>query len=414
MDRKINVNQLRRERFRKGIKWGVVILLVVMLFWLLITLFKTSVAREDLKCSIVDRGDISLSIQASGIAKPLYEQTLVSSIASQILKVYARSGDPLQSGDTVLQLDAQQVAHDYENMLDKKRVLHTQLEELLVNNETRISELDMKITVAQKKLNCMHVELKNAQYLDSLGVGTQDKIRQASLNVSVAELELQQMQQRVVNEKRIANAQEQVKQLEYAIHSKNVAEKKRILDDATLTAPRACMLVSVNHEVGVSIAQGQRLATIADLSHYKIEAEVVDAYANRLIVGNKALLNLGKQSIEAIVTRVEPQSKSGMVHFSLTLAEKKEQLLRSGLKMTCYVFYADRHDVLRIALGSYYRGPGSYEIFVQEKNNLIRRRIELGEANYAYVEVLKGLYEGENVVVSDMDSYKDKEKIKLK
>jgi HlyD family secretion protein len=38
----------------------------------------------------------------------------------------------------------------------------------------------------------------------------------------------------------------------------------------------------------------------------------------------------------------------------------------------------------------------------------------LGEAGFDYVEVLSGLKPGDKVVVSDMNDYKDKNKLKLK
>ena len=45
---------------------------------------------------------------------------------------------------------------------------------------------------------------------------------------------------------------------------------------------------------------------------------------------------------------------------------------------------------------------------------LVPRQVKLGECNYDYIEVIEGLEEGEQVVVSDMSKYKGKEKLKVK
>ena len=45
------------------------------------------------------------------------------------------------------------------------------------------------------KLSRMKVELRNEHYLDSLGAGTTDKVRQAELSYNVAQLEYEQLQQ---------------------------------------------------------------------------------------------------------------------------------------------------------------------------------------------------------------------------
>lgn len=51
---------------------------------------------------------------------------------------------------------------------------------------------------------------------------------------------------------------------------------------------------------------------------------------------------------------------------------------------------------------------------MKEGDRLVRRNVELGEANYDYVEVISGLRQGEQVVVSDMEQYDGKNNLKIK
>ena len=74
---------------------------------------------------------------------------------------------------------------------------------------------------------------------------------------------------------------------------------------------------------------------------------------------------------------------------------------------------AVKDDVLRIANLSYYVGKGEYELFVVNGNQLLKRKVQLGDSNFEYVEVVSGLQEGEQVIVSDMNAYKDKNKLKI-
>ena len=73
-----------------------------------------------------------------------------------------------------------------------------------------------------------------------------------------------------------------------------------------------------------------------------------------------------------------------------------------------------KDDVLRIRNGSFYSGPGNYTLFVMKNEELRMKNVRLGECNYDYIEVIEGLQEGEQVVVSDMSKYKGKEKLKVK
>ena len=45
---------------------------------------------------------------------------------------------------------------------------------------------------------------------------------------------------------------------------------------------------------------------------------------------------------------------------------------------------------------------------------LLKRKVRLGDSNFEYVEVVSGLQPGDQVVVSDMSSYKEKSKLNLK
>ena len=71
-------------------------------------------------------------------------------------------------------------------------------------------------------------------------------------------------------------------------------------------------------------------------------------------------------------------------------------------------------DVMRIANASYYVGRGDYELFVLDsKNEIVKRKVKLGDSNFEYVEVVSGLQPGDQVVVSDMSSFKNKNKLKV-
>ena len=102
-----------------------------------------------------------------------------------------------------------------------------------------------------------------------------------------------------------------------------------------------------------------------------------------------------------------------MISFTVQLEEDNHKRLRSGLKTDVYVMNAVKDDVLRIANSSYYVGKGEYELFVVNGNQLLKRKVQLGDSNFEFVEVIGGLQEGDQVIVSDMNAYKDKNKLKI-
>ena len=273
--------------------------------------------------------------------------------------------------------------------------------------------MEMKLKVSRMELNRKEVELRNERYLDSLGAGTTDKVRQAELSFNVGQLQLKEDEQKYLNEQALGKADLKVKELELNIFRKGMAETKRTLEDAQIRSPRKAVLTYVNNEVGAQVGQGNRIAIVSDLSHFKIEGEIADTYGDRIATGNKVMVKIGSDKLAGTVSDVTPLSKNGVISFTVQLEKDNHPRLRSGLKTDIYVMNAVKDDVMRIANGSYYVGKGEYELFVAKGNQLIKRKVQLGDSNYEFVEVVSGLQPGEEVVVSDMSNYKNKNKLKL-
>ena len=415
MDREIPKEVRDKERKKKFIKYGAIGVAAVVCIAVLISFMRSSVNRKDLVFSEVDNGTIEVSVSASGKVVPAFEEIINSPINTRIVEVYRKGGDGVDVGTPILKLDLQSTETEYKKLLDEEQMKRYQLEQLKVNNNTYLSDLSMQVKISAMKLNRMEVELRNERYLDSLGSGTTDKVRQAELNFNTGKLELEQLRQQYANESKVKEADLKVKELEFNIFSKSLAEMKRTLDDAQIRSPRKAILTYINNQVGAQVAEGSQVAIISDLSHFKVEGEIADTYGDRVAAGGRAIVKIGNEKLEGTVSSVTPLSKNGVISFIVQLNEDNNKRLRSGLKTDVYVMNAVKEGVLRLANASYYVGRGEYELFVQDsKDEIVKRKVQLGDSNFDYVEVISGLKPGDKVGVSDMSSYKNKNKLKLK
>lgn len=415
MDREIPKEVKRKERNKRIIRFSAVGVAMIILISVLISLMRIGIAKKDLVLSKVDRGTIEVSVSASGRVVPAFEEIINSPINSRIVEVYKKGGDSVNIGTPILKLDLQSAETDYQKLLDEEQMRRYKLDQLRVNNQTKLSDMAMQIKVSAMKLSRMKVELRNEHYLDSLGAGTTDKVRQAELSYNVAQLEYEQLKQQYKNEQQVSVAELKVQELDFNIFRKSLSETKRTLDDARIRSPRKAILTYINNQIGAQISQGGQVAIISDLSHFKVEAEIADSYGDRVAAGGKAIIKIGNNQMEGIISSVTPLSKNGVISFTVQLKEDSNRRLRSGLKTDVYVMNSVKEDVMRIANASYYTGRSEYELFVVTSDNeLVKRKVKLGDSNFEYVEVLSGLQPGDEVVISDMSSYKNKARLKLK
>lgn len=273
----------------------------------------------------------------------------------------------------------------------------------------------MQVKVKEMAVNRLEVELRNERYLDSLGSGTGDRVRQAELAYNTGRLELEQLRQQYANERKVTDAGLNVKNLDINIAGKNLGELRRTLDDARIRAPRKATLTYVNDQIGQKVSEGERIAIISDLSHFKVDGEIADAFGDKVRVGSKAVVKLGRERMPGMVSNVTPLSRNGVISFSVRLDDNANSRLRSGLKTDVYILCDVVEDALRLKNGSYYTGPGVYELFVFDSDDeLVKRNVRLGESNYEYVEVHEGLKPGDKVVISDMKKFANSSNLKVK
>ena len=414
MDREISKEVRRKEQRKQIIKIGGGVGAAVAVIAVIISFLQTSLNRKDLTISTVDQGVIEVSVSASGKVIPAFEEIINPPINTRIVEIYKKGGDSVDVGTPILKLDLQSAETEYKKKLDEQQMKQLELEKLRVTGHSKLSEMEMNLKVSRMELDRKAVELRNERYPDSIGAGTTDKVRQVELDYNVSQLKLKEDEQKYINEQALAEADLKVKELELNIFRKSLAETKRTLDDAQVRSPRKAILTYVNNEIGAQVSEGTKIAIVSDLSHFKIEGEIADTYGDRIAAGSKAVVKIGSDKLEGTVSDVTPLSKNGVISFTVQLEEDNHRRLRSGLKTDVYVMNAVKDDVMRIANASYYVGKGEYDLFVVNGDQLLKRKVQLGDSNYEYVEVISGLQPGDQVVVSDMASYKDKNKLKIK
>ncbi|MDR3058044.1 MAG: HlyD family efflux transporter periplasmic adaptor subunit [Prevotella sp.] len=413
MDREIPLSIQQKQKRKQIIKYGSVLLVIVIAVVFILSFLQSSISQKNILLGTADRGTIEITVNASGKIIPLTEEIIVSPINSRILEVYKEAGDSVGAEEPILKLELASIETDYKQKLDEKEMMRSKLIQSQVGLDNSLSDLQMQLEVKDMKMRQLQTELKNEKYLDSIGASTSDKVRQVALNFEVAKLELQQLRQQINNEKKNAAAEVKVKELELSIFEKSLAESARLLKDARILSPQKATLTYVNNQIGSQVSAGTQIAIVSDLSHFKVLAEIADSYAEKLSSGAKAIIKIGQMQLDGTVVNITPSVKNGVINFTVMLKDAGNSRLRSGLKTDVYVTHGIQDDVVRIPNSSYYIGPGEYELWVVKDGNAEKRKIKLGESSFEYVEVTSGLNVGEQVIISDMNQYKNKQTLKI-
>jgi len=410
MDRQLTKQEINSQKRKQLIRITVPAVTVIAAITAGLLYFRGSVNRRELNMAVTDRGSIETSVNASGKVVPAFEQAITSPITARILEVYCNPGDSLEEGTPLLLLDLQSTQTEVDRQQDQRQKQVYEIEQQALDNETKLTNLEMQIRVKEMAVDRLKTEVTNEKRLDSIGSGTGDRVREAELAYRTGKLELEQLRKQLANERRALAATLKSRNLDLSIFDKNYSEQLRTLEDARLKSPRAAVLTYINNNVGEQVNQGEKIAAIADLSHFKIDAEIAESNGKHLTAGGKATVRIGKETAQGRIINVTPVSSGGTVKFSVMLNDDKAAALRSGLSVEVFVVKEIKPDVVRLKMGPYYStGPGDYEFYVEETpGELVKRKVKLGDANYDYVEVVSGLAPGEKVMIGSMGDRKAK------
>ncbi len=413
MDRKIPEDTRRKINRKRYIRTACGAALLVLVTGTLASVLKPSLPEDSIDMSTVTRGPLEISLGATGSVVPFYEEVISSPISTKILDVYRKAGEKVHKGDTILLLDLSSASVDFQTDLDDIAIKKCKMDQYRVSAESRIKELRMQIQIEEKKLRRSEAQLLNEHHLDSIGASTKDKVKQMELEYEVARLQLDQLKLQLENLYNTSASDMKVYELEYRIAENKFSIKRKTMGEARIVASRDATLSWVNNQIGTSISEGEQLAILSDLSHYKVEADIADSYAGKFSAGDKAEIRLGSSMFAGSVANIVPSVTDGRIQFTVLIDDSVNDAFRPGLRVDVNIVNAVKEDVLKIANRAFYSGPGMYDLWVVSGNVAEKRKVRLGENSYSEVEVISGLEEGDRVIVSNMNRYRDR-KLKIR
>lgn len=171
-----------------------------------------------------------------------------------------------------------------------------------------------------------------------------------------------------------------------------------------ILAPRDGVIVEKTIVAGSAFSAGQKLLRIADLSRVWVEAQVYDYELPLITAGMKAdvqLTNLENRSFKGKVDYIYPtmQSETRTARVRVTL-DNSRGVLRPDMYAQVRL-KADLGKRLMVAESAVLFTGDSRVVFVDiGEGRLVPRKVNIGQSNRDYIEILDGLEEGETVVTS--------------
>jgi HlyD family secretion protein len=414
MDKSIAVEITTKRKRKRNII--IIILLVVLIasIFSVRALIQPSISNAEFTSAVVTKGNIENTINASGEVLPEFEEVLTSPIDAALREVLMDAGMKIKAGQSILTLDKSAAQTEYDKLGFLIESKENEIRKLKLDLEKSFYDIKSNNSIKQLRISNFKDAVSSAQRLFKAGGGTKEDIDQAELNLKVAELEKQQLENEIKSKQQTMKIEIREAELSLAIQRNDQAALTRKLKLADIIATRDGVITWVNKNIGASVKEGESLARIANLSGYKVAGSISDTQLEELRNNMPAIIRINDTQLRGSINNISPAVNNSIVSFDVGLEQKDSKLLRPNLKVDVFLITATRTKVLRLPNGPAFKGSNEQLVFVLKNGIAEKRLVKLGLSNFDFVEILSGLKQGEEVITSDMKGYEYAKQITIK
>jgi HlyD family secretion protein len=414
MDREIDVSVRRKILLRRVALAAVLVAIIAAAFVWGPGLIKSSIARARIRTARVDAGPVEATITASGNVTPEFEQVISSPVNARVLKVLKRPGAVLDRGEPIIQLDLNESVLAIEKLNQQIELKQNQQARAKLDLENTLIDLQGKWDIKNLDYKAAKAATARNRELFRQGLLSEERLREVELIEEKTAFELKQLEESKRNAQQSTKTQLQGLALEMKTLEGERVEAQRQLELATTKSDCKGVLTWVVNEEGSTVQKGAVLARIADLSSFRVEATISDVHAGRLSVGLPVKVKVnGETTLAGAVTRINPTVTNGVITLIVGLEDKSNELLRSNLRVDVFIATERKDRVLRIKKGSFAGADGTRDVFVIRGDAAVKTQVRFGVAGADHFEVLQGLLEGDEVIISDMTDFMHVKEVKL-
>ncbi len=196
----------------------------------------------------------------------------------------------------------------------------------------------------------------------------------------------------------------------------NLSLRRQQVDQLRVRAGMFGVLEQVPVEVGQQVAPGTNLVRVADPTRLKAELRIAETQARDLTIGQVAQVDTRSGFIPGKVIRIDPSAQNGTVTVDIALEGPLPRGARPDLSVDGTIELERLDNVLSVGRPAFGQEQSTVGLFKLDKatGEASRIQVQLGRSSVNTIEILGGLAEGDEVVLSDMSAWDQFDRIRLR
>jgi HlyD family secretion protein len=414
MDRELTSSERRAGRFKRAAPIAGIALAAIALVASLPSLLTPRVSLASVRTATVDRGPVAVVVEAMGTVQPASERVVASPVESRLVSVLRRPGDRVEAGDRLAEIDDAAVRAELARLEDRAATLQLERTQAALALERELQDLRQRGDSRGLERDVAQSKLARWERLRADGLASEEQMEERRLELRRADIDVAGLSSSLASAQRSGGARLAGLDLAVQQAQRERDEQARLLELTAARAEEPGVVTWVLDDAGASVARGTPLARVARLDSYRVEARASDVQASRLAEGLPVRVRAPGFDIAGTIAAVSPSVEGGVMTFDVALEEPSHPGLRPNLRVDAWVTVEEKQDALRLERPAGAAGRSRASLFVVDGALARRRDVAIGMAGPDRVEIVEGLQEGDEVIVSDTGTWKGAERLRLR
>jgi HlyD family secretion protein len=405
----------RRNRFIIG-GAGVVVVILVSILVSGLEPAAPSVERETMWIGTVERGPMLRQVRGHGTLVPVEIRWIPAATSGRVEKINVQPGASVEPDETLIELSNPEVERSALDSVSAMRRAEAELESLRVNLLSQ--ELNHKANAAEVESDFVQAQLRAEADRELAEKGLISainlKISESQADSLATRREIEQQRLEMTSQANAAQIEAKRAEVEQqrALFNLRIEQQQSLQVAAGLRG----VVQQIPVEVGQQVAPGTNLARVAEPSHLKAELRVPATQARDVRVGQVVVIDTRNGEVDGVVSRIDPAVREGTVTVDVEITGELPEGARPDLNVDGAIEIERLTDVLYTGRPAFGQENGTVGLFKLEEDetHAVRVSVRLGRSSVNTIEIIEGLAEGDQVVLSDTSRWDDYDRIRLK
>ncbi|HJX83049.1 MAG TPA: HlyD family efflux transporter periplasmic adaptor subunit [Candidatus Angelobacter sp.] len=414
---------VKKKRRRKQVLISVLVVLGIVAATIAVTRLKPaapSVDRGTVWPGTVQRGSMLRQTHGIGTLVPIPEdiRLIPAETDVRVERILVLPGTPVKADTIIMELSnpqVEQLAMDADLQV-KSALADYQNTKVKVNSD--LQTLKAGAATVEADYGNAKRDAQNNRELLKIGV-ISDAVLQTSLakehematRYQIEQDRIKQNSEAITTQLAVSQATiEQKQALSKLTHRNLDALKVRAGINGVLQSPGGTEV-----QVGQRVPQGTILAKVVDPQHLKAELKIPETTAKDVAIGQLAEVDTHNGIIKGSVWRRDPSVINGTVTVDIKLDGQLPNGAVPDLSVDGTITMERLDNVLYVGRPAFGQEKSTVTMFRMEPDGktAIRVPVELGRSSVSTMEIIRGLKEGDTVILSDMSRYDKDDRIRL-